>query len=81
MPQAPVVNPSTTGPVQFYVVQYTSGSGMEGSATVPGLNLTLGALEKGTDYTLSVAGVNQAGEGQARVIDSIQTAVDGEQWH
>ena len=46
---------------------------------VPGLNLTLEGLEKGTDYSLSVAGVNDAGVGKHRVASPVQTAVDGEQ--
>ncbi|CAI8032691.1 Neogenin [Geodia barretti] len=73
---APVTNPSTTAAVQFYVIDYKSDRGNEGSSMVSGLSHTLGGLEKGTNYTLSVAGVNEAGVGKARLTDSVQTAVD-----
>jgi hypothetical protein len=73
---APVTNPATTAAVQFYVLHYKSDRGNEGSSMVSGLNHTLGGLEKGTNYTLSVAGVNDAGVGKARLTDSVQTAVD-----
>ena len=80
MSQVPVTNPSTTAAVQFYVIDYKSDRGNEGSSMVSGLSHTLGGLEKGTNYTLSVAGVNEAGVGKARLTDSVQTAVDGEHW-
>ena len=73
-----MIDPATTAEAEFYVVRYLSEGGFEGSFNVSHLNLTLEGLEKGTLYTLSVAPVNEAGEGTSNAAGPFQTAVDGE---
>ena len=42
------------------------------------LNITLLSLEKGSEYTVTVVGVNEAGPGDPQIAAPVQTAVDGE---
>ena len=76
--QAPVVDPITTVVAEFYLIQYQE-MGNQGSGTTTSLNYTLLELDKGTEYMLTVAGVNEAGVGIASEFGPVETAVDGEQ--
>jgi hypothetical protein len=72
---APVINATTTAAPEFYLVSYSNSGGGD-SLMATGLNFTLQGLEKGAEYTVSVAGVNEAGTGEVQTAGPVQTGID-----
>ncbi|CAI8012050.1 Titin, partial [Geodia barretti] len=70
----PVIEPETTAPVEMYRIMFSSPSRTE-TLTVPAseTSVVLTGLDIGTDYSITVEGINSAGDGAS---DSEDVAAD-----
>lgn len=82
--QAPIFNPDTTDPVDFYELIYREASGGQNtSQMVPPeatpttfVDVTISGLRKGTQYVLFVIAYNSRGPGRLFTSVRVQTRVD-----
>ena len=78
--QEPVIEPDTTSPVEMYRIMFSSPSeGSTETLTVPAseTSVVLTGLEMGTDYSITVVGLNSAGPG-ASDSEDVETDIDRE---
>ena len=73
--QEPTIEPDTTAPVEMYRIMFSSPS----TITVPAsdTSVVLTGLDMGTDYSITVVGINSAGPG-ASDSDDVATNIDRE---
>ena len=76
--QEPTIEPDTTAPVEMYLIMSSSPSRTE-TITVPAseTSVVLTGLDMGTDYSITVVGLNSAGDGTSDS-DDVATNIDRE---
>ena len=76
--QEPTIEPDTTAQVEMYLITFSSPSRTD-TITVPAseTSVVLTGLDMGTDYSITVVGINSAGPG-ASDSDDVATNIDRE---
>ena len=76
--QEPTIEPDTTAPVENYLIMFSSPSRTEILTVLASeTSVVLTGLDMGTDYSITVVGINSAGPG-ASDSDDVATDIDRE---